>query len=83
MLMKRDIERQLAHFRGDCDKRETEENAHWIAALEWVLGNEQQRIVYDAWLAEMRSLCETDHHELTPLEVSLLTAAHRMLERLR
>jgi hypothetical protein len=50
MMTKRRIEQQLAHFKDSCastfDPVQASEIAGWIAALEWVLGDEKHRSVY-------------------------------------
>jgi hypothetical protein len=76
MRSKAEIERQLAHFKtGECPKHGTVENEYWIAALEWVLGDEDHRHAYTQWLQSIEAFTTPDN----PSSVGLRLA----LERLR
>ncbi len=46
MRSKREIEKTLQHLRSEC-RAGSEENAIWIKALEWVLGDEEHRAAFD------------------------------------
>ena len=77
MRSKAEIEKTLAHMKADCTA-DPAVNAIWIAALEWVLGDEAHRQAYADWLREIHPPKNgiTTPYEIT---VKLLMA----LERLR
>lgn len=84
MRSKAEIEAQLTHFRNDCAKRDTVENQHWIAALEWVLGDEKHRTVYEQWLLSITLLATSDTTRYrNTYEQALAAALEMTLARLR
>ena len=80
MRSKYEIERQLAHFRGDCATRDAEKEI-WIKALDWVLGDAAHRANYDQWLEAMDQALTTDTNTIT--ERTIAHAGRTMLRRLR
>ena len=49
MRSKSEIERTISHLKTDCTA-EASVNKAWIAALEWVLGDDEHRNAYQEWL---------------------------------
>jgi len=79
MLSKSTIERQLEHFRsGECGQHTSEENKYWIAALEWVLGDELHRKTWDDLIVSLEKLGE-DYAPAASTRIALKAA----LEHLR
>jgi hypothetical protein len=72
MLSKRRIEQQLAHFKDGCasthDPAQTSEIAGWIAALEWVLGDEKHRAGYEEFTERLNKSFEWTTQRLMYLD---------------
>jgi hypothetical protein len=84
MKSRAEIVRQLEHFKGDCPAGDSV-NAMWIAALEWVLGNEQQREAHArlvAALKDMRADNEPPWPEPTTPTVEILRS-QLLIERIQ
>jgi hypothetical protein len=82
MLSKQRIEQQLDHFRNACAGAGSVENEIWVKALEWVLGDEEHREAYAAFI---RSLVEIAQERPDPQTVSeriTLVALRQALDRL-
>jgi hypothetical protein len=79
MRSKADIERTLKHMKTDCPT-DAATNAVWIAALEWVLGDDAHRAAYDDWL---RQIEPPPQPGLTIHEIMLRHSLFMALERLR
>jgi len=79
MRSKADIERTLKHMKTDCPT-DAATNAVWIAALEWVLGDDAHRAAYDDWL---RQITPTPELPSTAREITLKYSLLMALERLR
>jgi len=78
MRSKAEIERTLRHMKAGCPT-DAATNAVWIAALEWVLGDDAHRAAYALWLAEIDITVQDSVMSPRLLIVKLLMA----LERLR
>ena len=87
MRSKREIERQLEHFKnGTCHHTGSPENGIWIKALEWVLGDPDHQNAYAEWLktldAFIKPFSEIDK-PMPPAELAQAFALRQALERLR
>jgi hypothetical protein len=82
MRSKREIERQLEHFKnGTCHHTGSTENEIWIQALEWVLGDADHQKAYATWLDTLNDMAKTS--EATPIgervkSLALLQALQRL-----
>lgn len=82
MRSKRQIERQLEHFKTDCPTPGAERET-WIAALEWVLGDETHRHKYDAWIDMLQESTALEPNPGSLNERLLRLHLATTLERLR
>lgn len=80
MRSKSEIEKTLAHMKADCTA-DPAVNAVWIAALEWVLGDEAHQQAYNHWLNTISHATEPPFH--TTDEKFLSIIARELLTRLR
>ena len=84
MQSKQRIEQQLEHFKNGCPKADSHENEIWILALEWVLGDEEHRKAYAAYIADLERLVQSPYRDPVPMGAAAESLALRLaLERLR
>ncbi len=84
MLSKQRIEQQLEHFKNGCSNAESRQNEIWIQALEWVLGDEEHRKAYAAFIADLERHVQSPYRDPVPMGARAESLALRLaLERLR
>lgn len=81
MRSKSEIEFQLEHFRSSCTT-DAPERQIWIAALEWVLGDDEHRTAYSNFIASLETFA-TPNEESLPGDSIARHALAIALERLR
>lgn len=82
MLSKQRIEQQLEHFKNGCKKCDAGENEIWVKALEWVLGDEDHREAYAAFIRSLVEIAQERPEPITTSERITLVALRQALDRL-
>ena len=82
MRSKREIERQLEHFKNECQSSPAETET-WIKALEWVLGNAEYQTAHAEYLAAVQALAGEKQSAGTSRERTAIVAVELLLERLK
>ena len=84
MQSKQAVENLLKHFKDGCPWADPGENEIWIQALEWVLGDEEHRKAYAAFIADLERHVQSPYRDPVPMGAAAESLALRLaLERLR